>query len=912
VHFSVWVFLICLFVPAYPQGWDIPGLIGKIAADTPVRIADNPEFPWTKQELEAVLALFDKLPPEYREMKSVTLKKTVKPLQPGHSWKDKCSVDQWGRAVELNLFYELPLPCSDTNIYLGGFFSLSIDNPVHLTNRPPGIAYYKWWEPIVYEAAADPSVVAPTVQRLLLYCMTKFLDSEHHFSDQDEWRILGRFNGLDLLGNSSENQKIEGFVCKEGMSSPWEDFATFAVEFFLPTAYPDPAMHLINRLPCKYAYFRSLFPSMPDPQKELAAEFCYSNWIDPAEVDHIELLYATPVASSAVNLAGHILLLIQKKGEGDVQGISKCISFVANVYHYGKTKDTGLLFMFRGVFGAYPSMIQEETFAEVVTRAKVIEKRHIYRIKLVLSQPEIEYLIMRMWEMRNTYSTPYLFFNRNCGTLIVDLVNEVFPAGKKAVMGEMFGMPNNLCAKLYALDRLSGFVYPEFWNNTTIARFATQKNLIIREDFIRMLKSGTLPADAGQIGMIEKLFADTVSRETNIDRAEAYEGLTDLYMDMATAYTQGNNTALPPEFLLAGRLLLKYMIYSLDRERYLGSPAVQAKLANNQIVTTVIRNIFRLRLFLIQNNADDPDPSFEIREEFENYSVEYRKKGSYVSNAYPLKITFAGFSTGGENYLSLGFKMGFLSQKMGDQGIFAMRNDVLLEIGTYEMVPYASFGAIESGFAAASLLYGSRFTLLKLEQAMSGTDVDYSGWFLPGFGFTLWDAHYNIIPGIKHDINVLDVMFSLYIFELNNFEHFLSLGICGGFSYVYDSGDNLNRYLDVTPRLEAKFYLFGNSQNIVRLTSDLHYRFGFFFEPYLGFSDIVPVVWRTDLSFSFGLGKNRNEILTAGVWYERKWGDGTAGKGFNAGEESFGISLSMKWDNFGLGIDLYHFLNTVF
>ena len=907
-----WIFLICRFVPAYPQEWDIPGLMNKIAADTPLRIVDNPQYPWTKQELEAALALFDKLPQEYHAMKPVTLMKTIKPLQDGHSWKDKCAVDLWGRAVELNLVYETPLPCTETNLYLGGFFSLSIDNPVHLTNRPPGIDYYKWWEPIPYQLTGDPGAVTPTVQRLLLYCLSRLLDSDHGYSDQDGWRILGRFSGLDILGNSTENQKIEGFVCKEGMASPWEDFATFAVEFFLPTVYPDTAMQLINRLPCKYAYFRALFQSMPDPQKGMVSPFCYSNWIDPADVDHIELLYATPVASSAVNLAGHILLMIQKKGEGDVQGISKCISFVANVYHYGKTKDQGMVFMFRGIFGAYPSMIQEETFAEVITRAQVIEKRHIYRIKLVLSPQELEYLIMRLWEMRNTYSTPYLFFNRNCGTLIVDLVNEVFPPGKKAAMGELFGMPNNLCAKLYSLDRLSGFVYPEFWNNTTIARFAAMQNAVIREKYLQLMGSAAIPSGALQMDALVKLFADTVSRVTNIDRAEAYDGLVEQYMGIYTMQTQGYGTALPKEYFDAGRLLLKYLIYSLDRERYLGAPAVQAKLANNNIVDAVIRNIFKMRLFLMQNNADEPDPSYEIQQEFEDYSVEYRKKGSYVSNAYPLKITLMGFQSGGVNYLSIGFKMGFLSQKMGDQGIFAMRNDVTLELGTYEMVPYASFGAIESGFAAAPLLYGSRFTLMKLEQAMSGTDVDYNGWFLLGFGFTLWDSFYNMVPGIKSEINALDILFSLYVFEINNFEHFLSIGIKGGFSYVYDSADNLQRYLDVTPRLEAKFYLFGNSQNIMRLTSELQYRFGYFFEPNLGFTDTVPVSWRTELIFSFGLGKYRNEILSAGAWYERKWTDGAAGAGIFTAEESFGVAVSMKWDNFSFGLDLYHLLNAVF
>ncbi|OHD55004.1 MAG: hypothetical protein A2Y33_03295 [Spirochaetes bacterium GWF1_51_8] len=878
----------------------------------PLVLIDNPLMPWTEAEIVAVAGLIALLPSEYAAMTAIKLKKTIKPPAPGHSWKDKCVLDLGSRTIVLNLVYELPLPCTETNLYLGSFYSLSIDNPLHLTNSPDNQSYFDWSQPVPYTITDDPSAVVPTVQRLLLYALTRFLDNGKHLSDLEEWRTIGRFTGLDLLGNLSENLKVEGFACKEGMANPAEDLATFAVEFFLPSAYPDPSMHLINRLPAKYAYFSSLFQSKPDPQKGLGSGYCYSNWIDPADVDHIEILYATPVSSSIANLAGHIVLLIQKKGEGDVLGISKCLSFVANIYHYGKLRDEGLTFAFRGIFGGYPSMIQEETLAEVVYRARYIENRNLYRIKLVLSKEEIVYLIQRLWEMRNTYSTSYLFFNRNCGTLMVDMINEVFPAGGKVQMGEMFGMPNNLCAKLYAANRLGGFLYPEYWNSVAIARFAAWRNNTIFPQILTALAGmkTLLPEDV--LRKFAGLFVTAVSRETNIDKASAYKELSGYYLALSGLPVFQNDPERKKEFLEIGRLLLKYLIYALDRERYLGPPDVLTKAKNNPEIDAVIKGIFSIRMYLLQNGADDPDPAEEIQQEFEDYAQAYREKGSYVSCANPLRVTLGSFAYHGTQYVSAGFMMGIQSQKMGEHGLFAMRNDVLLEVATYEFIPYASWDTVAGGFTNGGIGWIHKLTFLKLEQAIGGNDVDYNGWFVPSFGITLWEAAYMPGLGAKSDINVFDFSLGFCLFEANNFEHYINLLAGAGFSYLVDDSDVLTRSIDVKAKLDGKFYLFGNSQNILRFQSTLVFRFGYFFVPYWGFAPATPAVWRSEVSLSFGLGKFRDNVLTLGGYYEHKWNEGPGQAGFSGGETSWGIFASMKWDNFTLGIDLYRILNYVF
>ena len=310
---------------------------------------------------------------------------------------------------------------------------------------------------------------------------------------KEEWRAFALWtNGL-FSPDHPTNINPDGFAGDSGRRSAGLDFATFACEFFLPPAYKDPLSYVKFRLPDRYAYFSGLFQSAPDPLKDLACSQGFRDWVDPEDVEHIEILVTTPTSATPASIAGHSLMLIKRKQDYYDGRDSLVLGFVAETSLDMRNGIDSWTYGYRGITGYYSSMIQEESLEELVQRATILENRDVQRFRLNLTEEETARLIERLWVIKNAFTYQYKFFGQNCASMLLDTLNHVFPPEERIELNVPLAAPMHGVARLFHKKRLGEFIYPEYWSVGSKARQASEKNEAIRTEILAVLHEKAQP-----------------------------------------------------------------------------------------------------------------------------------------------------------------------------------------------------------------------------------------------------------------------------------------------------------------------------------------------------------------------------------------------------------------------------------
>ena len=795
------VFLSCR--PLHTGSGSEPRLAECIARKSGITIEPAGGDEWESHELQAVDKLLDLLPEEYKTLKPITLVKGVAP------------------PTEREPFYR-----------------------VSFRNREITLL--------------RPAFEKEQIQRILLRVLTRFLDRERSISESWQWRKISRWTGWDILGNSAQNKNPQGFALPEGRKNPAADLVATAEMFFLPPVHEDTMQYLKCRLPSKYRFFRELFRSKPDPQGCIRCKETYRDWIDPEEVDQIELLIASPSYVSVASIAGHMLLLIRRRG--DITGLSTVVGFVADSISPEGVEDHGFTYAFKGIFGLYDSLVQEETLTSVVARYTQRENRDLYRLKINFTRPQLRRFIERLWEIKRTFTYRYYFFNLNCTTMMLNLINDVLPKGEQIKDRDFMDLPLNIGSKVFCKGAVE-FVYPEYWSLSRQARYSSSKNRAIGKHFVRFIHRDFGSAAARRMkNYINKSFS---KREKN--RAQYYEKMSTLYLELHERLKL--SLAVKKEYYRQGKLLLRFLMNAKNRETYIYARAIKRNpekqgeerpLFLSPENAVLIKQIFKLRYFLKPYLPGEVNALHrEIREEMMGYTREMRRRASYNCDYSQIRLSPRVFRVNnGVSYAGPSAAYAAFFQEMGSGSVFSLGEDTHLELMCLALRYSAPLSRNSS-----DTRWDKDFKLLKYEKIITGRSVDYHGWLNPGFGITMLDRRSLKRQGIMQDVNYLNLRFILNIFEKNRFAHFLNLSFGAGYSYRDDLEGHREHFLDFLFRLNGQFYLFGSRRNALRFA--LSYR------PRFNIASGSLGEWRARLETRWGVGRYANALLSVGISAER-------------------------------------------
>ena len=692
---------------------------------------------------------------------------------------------------------------------------------------------------------------------------------------KEEWRSFALWPRGLVAPSAARNTNPAGYAGGAGMESPELDFATFAVDFFMPVPYKDPMHHARHRLPDRYAFFCELFGTPPDlPETDVHVRDL-REWIDPAEVEHIEIIVTTPTATAPESLAGHLLLLIRRRGDHHDGSDSLVVGFVG-VTSLDSNNDVGsIVYAWRGITGHYPSAVQEETFSDLIQRATVLENRDVQRFRLNLSAEETTRLIRRLWVIRNTFTYQYRFFGVNCATMLLDALNHAFPVDERINLALPLVPPLYIVAALEERGRLSGPVYPEYWSIGKAARDASVRNSAIESEILGILRhgvrqSGSLPAEDALAAISEQahglfallrttetaevrtdpLFREPVAGATDTERAAAYDRLARLFAELGGDHVGEDSPLTTSEYTHLAELLLRYFMNAFKRELYMAVPAdiksgyaesdpvaaaispeqVQEQLRSIQLRQRDSREIRSLRralsIFRLSLESTHPDPSMYtigrlMQAEFNAELAAARAAVARTHGYYPVDLSLGVRTWERSVTFTMGLDAAFFTGDLGHSSIFALKQDmrmVLLSAGLRARAGIDG-GLLSRGQGLNSL--GLQGTVFDFQKVLPGNDVDYTGRFNHGFGFTVLDARMELsdtaqpLADAEVRLRALEARYVLNIFEAGGFRHFLN--VAAGSSYWYERTGGAGAHLFGLPlEVEGKVHTGGSLENCVR------------------------------------------------------------------------------------------------
>jgi hypothetical protein len=478
--------------------------------------------------------------------------------------------------------------------------------------------------------------------------------------------------------------------------------------------------------------------------------------------------------------------------------------------------------------------------------------------------------------MKNTFTYRYYFFNKNCTTMLLNLINDVLPENRQVPDRFSIDLPLNISASLFR-SGIARFIYPEYWSISRQARFNSKKNQHIKEKLIDYFHRFI---DFQKASEMEYYF-QRVQDVTETRRASFYQKLFSLYLDCFNnlKYLEGSSggaifsKSAPPGYFQQGKLLLNFFMNAKERENYLAIVSISKKrlksdesinLYQTPEMVALMASTLKLRHFLSTRIPQDiARINEEVQDELNQYTTEQRKTRSYRCGYSPAFISPGCNILDNRAYFSHAIKFATFFQNIGDNSVFSLGQDTYLEM----LSVGASFKAriIKDPLLGDrhKIFYDTGFKLIDYKKILKRNEADYTGWWNWGFGLTLYDVYSDKTRGISRDTAFFNLRYIFNIFEKDNFKNHLNLEVGPGYSYRIDIEGQKRKFLDFFFRLNGQFHPFPNR---------LHFlRFYFNGRPRLNFKYYPILQVKTGLEAEWNFSAYSNTVLTTGIMYEKEF-----------------------------------------
>lgn len=243
-------------------------------------------------------------------------------------------------------------------------------------------------------------------ERAVVFSLVHAADAAAGWSADARWRAAGRW----VLPGASPNLALSA---ARGASARAE-LAAAVADLLVPPGDPDTTLDC--RDPPRAALVRTLL-EMPVFSGTCPA---FEAWARLESLAFVEVDLAAPSGVTLASLFGHFFLrLVYDDGQGR-QPTTRSVA-VAWLAESGFTDD--LFYSVRGLLGAYRVTLALLPFEQVYQDYVITEARDIHRWRLVLTAAERRRLMEHLWAARSQ-AWRYLFFTRNCASLLMNLLTD--------------------------------------------------------------------------------------------------------------------------------------------------------------------------------------------------------------------------------------------------------------------------------------------------------------------------------------------------------------------------------------------------------------------------------------------------------------------------------------------------------
>lgn len=362
-------------------------------------------------------------------------------------------------------------------------------------------------------------------KRIFLHHFLHVVDASLKLSKKDSWRSLSGWRYPTYIGvpiplyfKGTQNVDQKAFADASGLMGPEEDFVTFGTVYFLPDLENREHIELKCNAPQKFSFFQNEFSDFRSNLDKVNCKSMGEGFLDdiefldpitnkpmsigPIDDEHVEgfeLLYATPGVGDISEVAGHLLLRIKLKNNKAAADLNienpndLVISFLADTEELNpKTHKTprlrcneqdGLRFLFapprdskddfnpiastvqalKGLSGGLITTFDRNILYYTVRSYTNHQNRDLLRYRLLLNEQQKRSLLEHLFLAKKSYKTRYFFFDRNCASILVQIIGEGIKDKEIASFDPTVSPPNSLVA-LFIRKGLAEAAFPSFYS----------------------------------------------------------------------------------------------------------------------------------------------------------------------------------------------------------------------------------------------------------------------------------------------------------------------------------------------------------------------------------------------------------------------------------------------------------------
>ncbi|MDX1587924.1 MAG: DUF4105 domain-containing protein [Oleiphilaceae bacterium] len=247
------------------------------------------------------------------------------------------------------------------------------------------------------------------------------------------------------------------------------------------------------RFPARYRFLREQL-QWPDDGGLGHCED-YRQWREAMPDSRVVLVFPAAYLNSPSSMFGHTLLRIDSDREEDGVWLSQAVNFGAAV----GGDENSILYVYRGLAGGYPGHFSIVPYVRKIQDYAHLENREMWEYALNLNEPERDWLLDHLWELRDI-QFDYLFLDENCSFRLLELIDLARPGTGLMDDFRMAEIPVDTVRNLNRAGFIDGRTY-------------------------RPSKAGELSHLAGALSAPEQRLAVALSRDPDKAREAPYQSL---------------------------------------------------------------------------------------------------------------------------------------------------------------------------------------------------------------------------------------------------------------------------------------------------------------------------------------------------------------------------------------------------
>lgn len=199
--------------------------------------------------------------------------------------------------------------------------------------------------------------------------------------------------------------------------------------------------------PARFKILKDVFPN-EFTQFVLCKDF--NEWKSGVDAGRFYLVFSSSYPNNPASMFGHTFLRSDRSSKGQSENTKSILGYSFAFQAQTTNEDNPLVYTFKGLFGGYPAFLEVKPHYIDIGIYNNQESRDLWEFPLELKKSEKDLLIAHLWELSHSVYYNYYFFDENCSTYILKILEVLRPEIDFESGKDLFVVPQKTMIDIYS------------------------------------------------------------------------------------------------------------------------------------------------------------------------------------------------------------------------------------------------------------------------------------------------------------------------------------------------------------------------------------------------------------------------------------------------------------------------------